>query len=257
MWKWAAQMAINATLIAAVFIGAVFLGKHPPAWLREWNLRPGTLNAGLWLAAMLGSLPMFIATFRKLQALGMLLADMKVAPSAAGENTAAIRSIVATLVPLAGIIALGLFILVLSSTLLPSVNVLLVLMGVVAIVAWLMWRSFIRVYSKAQSALYETFAQTPTPKPAASLSPLPSLLQEADLDLVEIAPDSPRARQLIRELALRTETGASIVGIERSGVHLINPGPDEEIQARDRLLLLGNRDQLAAAKKFLLQGNNS
>ena len=47
---------------------------------------------------------------------------------------------------------------------------------------------------------------------------------------------------------LRTRTGASIVGIERSGANIINPGPDEELQSGDQVLLLGTKDQLNAAR---------
>jgi len=56
------------------------------------------------------------------------------------------------------------------------------------------------------------------------------------------------AGKLIREIALRTATGASVVGIERQGTNLINPGPDEELQAGDQVLVLGNRAQLDAAR---------
>ncbi|MBC8094178.1 MAG: cation:proton antiporter, partial [Akkermansiaceae bacterium] len=251
MWKWAAQMALNAALIAAVFIAAVFVGKHPPEPLRALKLPDHWLRSALWLAAVLCSLPMFIATFRKLQALGLLLAEMKVTQAAAGERTAAIRSVVAGVVPFAGSAALSLFVLVLSSALLPPLNVLLVLLLVIGLIAWLMWRSFIRVYSRAQFALYETFAQPADPKQPSNPAALPPLLQEADLDTVVIAAGSPFVAKQIRELALRTATGASIVGIEREGPNIINPGPDEEIQAEDRVLLLGRPDQLAAAKKFL------
>ena len=49
----------------------------------------------------------------------------------------------------------------------------------------------------------------------------------------------------------RTLTGASIVGIERAGTNLINPGPDEEILAGDRLVLLGSPEQLRLGRRFL------
>jgi CPA2 family monovalent cation:H+ antiporter-2 len=77
------------------------------------------------------------------------------------------------------------------------------------------------------------------------------LLREANLETVTIAADSPVAGKLIRELQLRTQTGASIVGIGRTGANIINPDPDEELQAGDQLLLLGNRAQLDAARKCL------
>jgi CPA2 family monovalent cation:H+ antiporter-2 len=115
---------------------------------------------------------------------------------------------------------------------------------------WLLWRSFIKVYSKAQFALQETLAQEP-PRPDPVTAPLPSVLREADLETVSLAANSPAIGQRIRELQLRTLTGASIVGIERAGASLVNPGPDEELQPGDQVLLLGSRAQLDAARAAL------
>ena len=77
---------------------------------------------------------------------------------------------------------------------------------------------------------------------------LAAISREADLETVTIAAESPAAGKLIRELQLRSQTGASIVGIERNGASIINPGPDEELLAGDRVLILGNRAQLNAAR---------
>ena len=247
-WLW--QVALNIALVAAVFIACAFVRQHPPGWLKNMEIRDAALKAVLWLTAAVLSLPLFIATFRKLQALGMLIAETKVTRAAAGERTAAIRSVVAHVVPIVGTVAIGLFVLLLSSALLPTFEVLIVLLGVVALVTWLLWRFFIKVYAKAQVSLQETFNQPPPaphPHPQAP-APLPALLKEADLESVTVAANSPAAGKLIRELQLRTVTGASIVGIERNGTSLINPGPDEELQHGDQVLLLGNRKQLDAAK---------
>jgi CPA2 family monovalent cation:H+ antiporter-2 len=251
-WRWVGQMALNAALIAAVFIAAMFVERRPPAWLQSLSLGEQGLKAPLWLAAAVLSLPMVIATFRKLQALGLLVAETRVSPSAAGERTDAIRAVVAQVVPVAGSVALGLFVLVLSSTLLPSLNVWVMLLAILAGIAWLLWRSFIKIYAKAQVALQETLAQAPDPRPGPLPVALPSLLREADLETITLPAASPLLGKLIRELALRTHTGASIVGIERGGASIINPGPDEELQAGDQILMLGTGAQLAAAKALLL-----
>ena len=192
---------------------------------------------------------MFIATFRKLQALGLLIAETKVSASTAGERTSAVRAIVAQAVPLAGTIALGLFVLVLSSALLPRFKVFIALLTIAAVIAWLLWRSFIKLYSKAQIALQETFAQ-PAPPPE-STPALPPMLREANLETMKVPAASNAAGKFIRELALRTRTGASIVGLQRDGARIINPGPDEELYAGDEILLLGTRAQLDAAKSVL------
>ncbi len=249
-WRWSAQMVLNAVLVAAVFLAAAFVQRRPTEWLEGLGLGPEGLKAGLWLVAMVVSLPLLIATFRKLQALGLLLAETRVTESAAGERTGPIRAVVAQAVPLAGTVAMGLFVLVLSSALLPTLEVLVVLLAIVALVAWLLWRSFIRIYSKAQLALQQTFDQAPDPRPQphGAARALPSLLREADLETVALAADSPAVGRLIRELELRTLTGASIVGIERADGNLINPGADEELRGGDQVLLLGTRAQLDSAK---------
>jgi CPA2 family monovalent cation:H+ antiporter-2 len=140
----------------------------------------------------------------------------------------------------------------LSSTLLPPLNVLLVLLAIVGLIAWLKWRSFIKVHSTAQAALQDTFAKTNGPQPqnvALSLSPL---LAEANLEAVAVPADSVVTGKFIHELALRTQTGASIVCIERQNTRMLNPGPDEEILAGDKVLLLGSHEQLTQAKQLLL-----
>ena len=195
-----------------------------------------------------------IATARKLQALGLLLAETKVSHAAAGERTAAIRSVVANVVPIAGTVALGLFVLVLSSTLLPPLKVLLVMLVIIGLLAWLLWRSFVKVYSKAQVALMETFAHAPAPRHDVAQITRPLQLRNADLENVILTVGSSAVGKLIRELALRTRTGASIVAIERHGVNTVNPGPDEELQVNDQVLLLGGPDQLEKARRHLLDG---
>jgi CPA2 family monovalent cation:H+ antiporter-2 len=251
MWRWSGQMALNSALVAAVFIAAAFVERQPPAWVKNLGLGPESLKSALWLAAVVCSLPLLIATFRKLQALGLLVAQTKVTPANAGERTAAIQAVVTQLIPVAGALALAVLVLGLSSALLPSLEVLLILLALIALITWLLWRSFIRVYAKAQAALRETFDQAPLPRAAQAPAALPTFLREADLETVVIAENSRAAGRMIRELELRTRTGASIVGIERGGASVINPGPDEELRAGDQVLLIGTRPQITAATAAL------
>jgi CPA2 family monovalent cation:H+ antiporter-2 len=249
--RWCAQMSLNAVLIAAVFVAAAYENSHPAKWLKELGLGDDSLKAGLWLVAVIVSLPMLIATSRKLQALGLLIAETKVTPEAAGERTAAIRAVVAQIVPLVGTVILGLYVIALSSTFMPSFKVFVVMLVLAALIGWLLERSFVKVYSLAQAALKETFSESPPPKPAEKPKALPSLLRDADLETVVIADGSPAMGKRIHELQLRAKSGANIVGIERQGASIVNPPPDEELLAGDEVLLLGNRAQLDAARKEL------
>jgi monovalent cation:H+ antiporter-2, CPA2 family len=252
--KWAAQMALNVALITAVFIAAAFVGRRPTDWMHRVSPDEEWLKAMLWLAAAILSLPMFIATSRKLQALGLLIAELKVKEVVAGEHTTAIRTVVAQVIPISGTVIQGLYIIILSSALLPSFKVMLALLVLAALISWLLRRSFIKVYSKAQAALQETFAHPPAPRPHEPPAALPRMLREADLETLSITAQSTATGKLIRELELRTRTGATIVAIERKGVNLLNPSADEELQAGDQVLLLGHREQLDAARKILVAG---
>jgi CPA2 family monovalent cation:H+ antiporter-2 len=224
-----------------------------PVWLPELLKRTEFHRVALWLVAVIAALPLFIASFRKLQALGLLIADLKVTTASAGDRTKAIRSVVSQGIPMAGLIGLGLLGLGLSAPLLPSWRIFLALLVVAALLTLLLWRSAIKIYARAQIALVGTLSQPPPPKPVEVVaSPAAGLLREADLQAIPVTANMSAAGKLIRELNLRKVTGASIVGIERNGASIINPEPDEELKAGDQILLLGTPAQLEAAQSFLL-----
>lgn len=248
------QMGLNLILVAAVFVAAVSLRRSGLAWFQGLPGGENSLKAVLWLGAMLVSLPMLIAVGRKFRAFGMVVAEMSVTGTTADAGTSRSRTVVANVVFTAGCLGVFLFVLLLSSALLPSGNVLLALALVLVAVTVLLWRAFIRLHAGAQGALQETFSQPPAPHERhheETAPALPPLLKEAHLRTVTLDGPSPAVGKLIAELKLRTRTGASIVGIERAGQNVINPGPDEELQADDGLLLLGSDAQLAAAETLL------
>jgi CPA2 family monovalent cation:H+ antiporter-2 len=221
-----------------------------PEWFGRMPVSQQWLDAALWVAALLISMPMVIASYRKLQALAMLVGEMAVQNMPGTAPRPAVKLVVSTSVLISGTILLGIVLLVLSAAILPSWKILIALLPIIAVITALMWRSFVKIYSKAQISIRETLDQ-PTVFIQKSASPLTGLLERGELSSVAITPYSPANKKLIRELALRTETGASIVGIERAGVTTVNPGPDEELLAGDQVLLLGQRSQLDRARRFL------
>ncbi|MCC5829952.1 MAG: cation:proton antiporter [Phycisphaeraceae bacterium] len=245
------QMGLNLLLIGVIFVSLSALSGQlhpPPDWLPEW-LEPEVIA---FLAALLLSLPLMAATIRKLRATGMLMAEASIAGSRRREQVAVLRSLVLSAVVGGGVVIMALYILIVSAAIVPSWPILLGMLGVAVVVSIWRWRSFIRMYSRAQVALRDTLEAIDPPEPD-PVPRVPTLLQKAIVQTVQITPESPAVGQLIRELQLRTVTGASIVGIERpdESQSIINPAPDEDIRAGDRLLLLGSREHLDAARNFL------
>ena len=249
--KWGWQIALNLIFITGIFIAAGAMRSRGLTWWPEIPHGEDGVKAALWLGAMLLSLPLLIAVFRKLRALAMLLSEMSVTRAAGGVNTNSLRSVVANTIVAAGCIMLVLIILLLSSTILPSWKLLLVQALIVTVTAILLRRSFTKLYSKAQFALQETLAQAPVHRHDAGETTLPAMMRDAQIATIRIGKAASVAGKLIGELRLRTNTGASIVGIQRDGESLINPGPDEELRVDDEVLLLGSEAQLDAARKLL------
>jgi CPA2 family monovalent cation:H+ antiporter-2 len=248
--KLAWQIALNLLLATGVFIAVAVVHAR---YAKDWTQFPGGeegVKAAFWLGALLVSFPCLIASWRKFQAGGMMVAELSVSPSKAGAATATARAVVSGTVFFAGSGSMVLWLLVLSSTLLPSRNVLLLAIAIAAVGGFLLYRASNRLYARAQYALHDTLAEPPEVDEHMLAKKVPSFLREARLEPVRLEPESPAAGRLIAELRLRTETGASIVGIQRGETSVVNPGPDEELLAGDDVLLIGSPEQLARAREL-------
>ncbi|MEW6488202.1 MAG: cation:proton antiporter [Thermodesulfobacteriota bacterium] len=71
------------------------------------------------------------------------------------------------------------------------------------------------------------------------------------LDEVRVGSDSLAAGRCIKDLALRSRTGASIIAVDRAGRSLFDLGPDFQVFPGDRLVLVGAPDALARAREAL------
>ncbi len=245
------QIGINLLIVTGIFIAAVFLHNKVAG---KWPDFPGGtegIKAVMWLGAMLVSFPLLIAVWRKMEVGAMVISEMSVNPSAAGNRAPALQAIIASAITVVGTGAMILVLLLLSSAILPSKNILLLVLVIVIVSGFLLYRGSVKLYAGAQFALHDTFAQEPDPSPHHDPEPLPSLLRQAKLEMVDIHADSPATGKMISELKLRSETGASVVGIERKGASVINPPPHEELHPADQVLLIGHPDQLEAARKLL------
>ncbi|WP_236207663.1 cation:proton antiporter [Pseudomonas tohonis] len=154
------QVGVNIALVVAIFLsGAYFagaLGEYLSDWVAQRNLQKGMV----WGAALLLSLPFLIAAYRKLKALSMLLAEMGVTPEKAGRHTARVRKVIAEVIPALSLGVIMLLLMALSASILPTLELLVLIALLAAGVIALLWRWLIRVHSRMQIALLETLEQS-------------------------------------------------------------------------------------------------
>jgi CPA2 family monovalent cation:H+ antiporter-2 len=253
--RWTLQMALNGTLAAAVLVAGSTVARRTgnndpfvdslPAWT-------GRAKTVIWLAEMVLVLPLLVVSYQKLRAFARVMAELLVPRAEAGDHTGIIRGLVSKTIMVTGVALILMSVLVMSIPVLPPWPVLLALLGVMGVLMALMWRHLEDVYDRAQIALTETLTRPAEAPAAKARPPLPGLLRDAAMETVVVCAGSGAAGKLIRELALRTQTGASIVGIGRAGESIISPGPDEELQPGDSVMIIGTRAHLRAARPLFV-----
>ncbi|PWK93027.1 cation:proton antiporter [Fulvimonas soli] len=155
------HVLINAMLVVAVFLIMAYLYRRGAF---HWDILAGreqVKRSLAWSIAALVSLPMIVAAYRKAEALGMLLAELSIPEHIGGART--MRGLLARIIPLATMGVLGLLVAALASTILPPREVALVLLLVMLLLAWLLWRVLVQVHARLQGALRDTLEKTGQP----------------------------------------------------------------------------------------------
>jgi CPA2 family monovalent cation:H+ antiporter-2 len=211
----------------------------------------GGANAVFWFGAALLTVPFVVASLRKLRALAMILAEIHFPRDIDQPGNPVPRLITEWIMTIAGTLVLTLFILMFGSTILPPQKTLAIMAIIIISIAAVFWKFNIRIYSKAQVALREVFAGGQPWLNFLSFSAAQSIFSEARLADMLVSPKSPAANKLIRDLNIRSLTGATIIGLEREGKMVVNPPADETLLPNDRIYLLGAADQLEKARTLL------
>lgn len=251
VWNLALQIALNMALIAGGFLAAGLVSRKFPDYFGFLPPDAGGVHGLIWLGTAVLLLPLYIATYRKMQAMAMMLTELMTGPEPWSRPQRAIKAVAGGVLLFVQAAFLVVLTLMVSAALLPPTLTLLVMLLIITGLVIRYGRSFNRWYTQGKFAVMATFNE-PDPVIAPATPPPPVMhISDAHLKNIHVQP-GPHEGQLIRELQLRTLTGASIVAIERNGQTMVNPGPDEEIAAGDKLLLLGDPDQLTAAAQLFL-----
>jgi monovalent cation:H+ antiporter-2, CPA2 family len=244
------QLLINLLLTVGIFALGAWVAGWPYKYLPQSIRAPEVHDSIVWVCVMVLTSPIYLASVRKIQAMSMLVAEICVPMASVGNSGSAVRTVIGQVFVLVSFVVMTFLTVLLSTSILGSLASLVPLLLIAAVAALLFRPILVRIYSRAEVALHETLIELPRlqqEKPKV----IKEIMREAELDTMEIPRQSAMIGKALRDIPLRQQTGASIVAIERSGQRLINPGPDEILHPGDRVLLLGQIDQLPIAIDLL------
>jgi CPA2 family monovalent cation:H+ antiporter-2 len=237
---------LQMALAAAVFIAAGLLAGldyAPFSPLIEENKK-----TVLWGAACLLTVPNAIFLFFRARALGGAVADALIPSKLAATPWAqSFRRVTGLLFTVAGEAALFFETAMLSGTIMPEqgwarglVGVTLLALGVLG------WKRLKHLGVESLQTLRNVLTEETESNSGDSAADL----LDIHTDRTAVGAAAFVCGRSLREINLRAQTGASVIGIERDGRTIVNPRADELLLAGDVVLLLGDDDQIAGARKL-------
>lgn len=246
------QTGLHMVLVSALllFIGPIYQGARdgfdPTSPFQQ------VLPFVFWSVFGLLLLGPLIAIWRNISALNMIVAE---AATTGTQKQAVSRLFLERALNSLGLILLSLWLLLV----LPSGwslwgaagGVLLLLL----LVAMVFWRRFVKLHTRFEIELMDQLHRASQVTSASSWSdtlPQRTADWEVEIEEVNLPADSRHIGKTLHQLALRANHGVSVLGIDRQGVSIVNPGAGTVLYPYDKLLLLGGHTEVVRAKRELL-----
>jgi CPA2 family monovalent cation:H+ antiporter-2 len=246
----AARFAVSGLLLLALLLVARGAASYAERILPPGEIVQQYAKVLVWTAGGIASLPLVAAFWRSCGELAMRLSATLAGRSEGSRTIAEAFRFALTL-------GAAVVFLAVASPFFPTGLPLVATAGFVAASARVFWKSFARVHHEAERALAELFATSEAAESSAraraELGELIARKYPFEVVLEDfILPVSPTGANVsIGTLALRSRTGATIVAIYREDRSIVGPGPEVVLEPGDVVLLLGNREQIAAALQLL------
>jgi CPA2 family monovalent cation:H+ antiporter-2 len=155
------HVLLNFCVVAAIFLAGAYVVRYTELRLWMGDLVPAWRATVFWGACLIVSLPFLVAAYRKLEALGLMLAEVSVKAEAAGQYTSQVRRIIASTLPVVSLLGMLLLVSALSASILPPIHLFVIVVSLTGILAATLWGYFVRWHSRLQIALRETLEQSP------------------------------------------------------------------------------------------------
>jgi CPA2 family monovalent cation:H+ antiporter-2 len=255
LWRLTARRWIQVA-VHILFVSALILLAEPVYQRVKLAVSP-EISFGqalpFWFWTLFGLLILapLIALWRNLSALAMIIAE------AATQEGGAERRL-RPLIEFAVRAVAGVVLIVWLLALLPNPGTILGAAGgvllVLAGVTLVFWRRLVWLHSRLEIELLQQLARASHSTSTSSWSlHQPDAYRDWNLELDEVTVpgDSARAGCTLGALAIRSQFGCSVIGIDRQGYGISNPRADTVLFPRDKMLLLGQKEQVQRAARFL------
>ncbi len=243
------QIGVEMLLVTGLLIFSEYLrGLVERALGPDWLFRNGP-NYLFWGVLTLVILGPLVAIWRNISALCLLYAQVT---TTGHKRAAAMRPIVEGVFKVAGATALYIWLLPLLPIGGNARWILLSSLAVAALGLVFLQRKLVYWHSELEVGLHGVFQGST----ALADTHAPWLRPHGDwnMSVVDcVLPDLADCQgKRIVDLELRARFGCTVVGISRQGYMISLPAPDTVLYPRDKVLLIGTAEQVAAGKKFLL-----
>lgn len=154
------QAIINVFIVIAIFLSGGYLAKTHLGSLLIEVTNIYMQKTIIWAIALILSLPFLIAIYRKIKALSMILAELNVKESVNERLPFNIRKIISEIIPIISILGIMVFVSLLSTSILPPIELLIVILMIVVLLIIFLLPWFIRFHSKLQIHLAESMKRS-------------------------------------------------------------------------------------------------
>jgi CPA2 family monovalent cation:H+ antiporter-2 len=146
---------LNLALVTAIFLGFSYFEYNYT--LSIWQIKNDKVwKTMIWSFALMISLPFLIAVYHRRKILSILLAGFAVRENAMGRFTHHARKMISELIPVMSMIGFILFLSLLSSSLLPPIELLIIVLITAGVFVGFLWRWFVKLYTRLQASFMKT-----------------------------------------------------------------------------------------------------
>jgi monovalent cation:H+ antiporter-2, CPA2 family len=251
-----ARITLYFVIIMAIILGAVLVSETipPPEFLHVSRL---FFQRCLFVVSLLFCLPFLVDTVRNMNVLVFLFSDAALSKKVFQQFSKGMyRSVFNGLILLVLLLSYGSVFLAVAAPYFPTGSTLGAFVILSLLLSWMFWNRLVRMHNNWEMVFMNSMQDEAQQRISKHISLGLDKLHKQQAWKVKVDPyvvtqDSKWVGKRVEELGLRSKTGAMIAGIERSGFDLTNIGPKEIIYPHDHMFLMGDPEQIEAAKILL------